>query len=398
MQWICARATTAIATLAVLLLATESRASVMYSVTDLGKWETVIINDLNDAGQAVGVVRPVPGSGMSYAFVYDGSAAGNVTPLGGSLVPTNYPAVRDSLPVAINNNGQVLAMDQTGAVAGTRNGTFVYASGQIATLPGTGVALDDRGQVTGYTGIESTGDPRGPFNPRSYLYDLATMKLQQLTTAGAPPTEPQAINDAGQVVGTVFTQIGPTSVAGQPFLYSGGNLTNLGTLGGRTGAAQAINVQGDVVGSAETAGGQWHAFLYSKGVMRDLGTLPGSTTSVAVSINSLGEIVGNSNTPYVLLPYVVSNGLMTNLNDLIDPKSGWSLIQANKINNRGQILALGQGSQGLENLLLTPLGLPRPGDPVYPTIIPEPATWMVFGLLTAGLVVRRHRRRSIAAS
>jgi probable HAF family extracellular repeat protein len=335
---------------------------------------------------------------MSYAFIYDGSPAGNVTPLGGSLAPTNYPTVRDSLPLAINNNGQVLATDQTGAVTGTRIGSFVYANGQIATLPGTAVALNDRGQVTGYTGIESTGDPRGPFSPRSYLYDLATMKLQQLTTAGAAPNEPQAINNAGQVVGTVFTQIGPTSVAGQPFLYSGGNLTNLGTLGGRTGGAQAINAQGDVVGSAETAGGQWHAFLYSKGIMRDLGTLPGSTTSVAVSINNLGQIVGNSNTPYLPVPYLLSNGLMTNLNDLIDPKSGWNLIQANKINNRGQILALGQGSQGLENLLLTPVGLPRPGDAVYPTIIPEPSTWMVFGLLTACLAIRQHRRRSIAAT
>jgi hypothetical protein len=89
---------------------------------------------------------------------------------------------------------------------------------------------------------------------------------------------------------------------------------------------------------------------------------------------------------------------MTNLNDMIAPNSGWNIIQANKINNRGQILALGESSQGLENLLLTPAGLPRPGDAVYPTIVPEPSTWTLFGVLGAGLVVRHHRRRRNSTS
>jgi hypothetical protein len=202
-----------------LATATKSQASPMYSVTDLGKPGTVMMNDLNDAGQVVGFRGPGPGVAGSYAFVYSGSPAGTVTPLGGSSDPTHYPAVRDSLPVAINNNDQILATDWTGTVTGTRNGSFVYASGQMATVPGTAVAFNDQGQVTGYTGIASTGDPRGPLNPRGYLYDLATMKLQQLTTAGEAPTEPHAINNSGQVVGNVITQVGPTAITAEhPFL------------------------------------------------------------------------------------------------------------------------------------------------------------------------------------
>jgi probable HAF family extracellular repeat protein len=391
-----------IAPVFLLLGGSDALGSPMYSVTDLGKLGTVVINDLNDSGQAVGVMAPPPGSARRYAFVYDGDPAGTVTPLGGSSDPTNYPAVRDSVPLAINNNGQVLAIDQTGGVTGTRNGSFVYANGQIATLPGSATAINDRGQVTGYTGNPSTGDPNSPFNPRAYLYDLARMTLQRLTNAGAAPTEAQAVNNAGQVAGTVITLIGPTTVSGHPFLFSGGGLTDMGTLGGGTGypaAIGAINAQGDVVGGAETADGHWHAFLYSKGSMKDLGVLSGTITSDAVSINNLGQIVGNSSggLPYAYLPFLLSNGLMTNLNDLIVPNSGWNVIQANKINNRGQILALGESSQGLENLVLTPAGLPRPGDAVYPTIIPEPSTWMLFGAIGAGLLIRQGRRHPILA-
>ena len=115
-----ARVTAAVITLVfVLLSASESRAGALYSVTDIGNSATRTITGLNDAGQVVGTVYSSPASGKGYAFVYDGTPAGTVTPLGGSLHPTNYPAVRDSFPWAINNSGQILATDPTGSVTGT---------------------------------------------------------------------------------------------------------------------------------------------------------------------------------------------------------------------------------------------------------------------------------------
>ena len=57
-------------------------------------------------------------------------------------------------------------------------------------------------------------------------------------------------------------------------------VTDLGTLGGRTSQAIGISENGLIVGDAETAAGQTHAFLYENGVMQDLGTL-GGTGSVA---------------------------------------------------------------------------------------------------------------------
>ena len=71
---------------------------------------------------------------------------------------------------------------------------------------------------------------------------------------------------------------------------------------------------------------------------------------------------------------------MTNLNSLISPTSGWTLEQANDINDNGQIVGYGIGPDGnTDGFLLDP--------------VPEPAT---MGLLAAGLsalVIRRHKRR-----
>ena len=69
------------------------------------------------------------------------------------------------------------------------------------------------------------------------------------------------------------------------------HLTDLGTLGGRTSRANAINALGQVVGEAATVNGATHAFLYADGTMKDLGTLHGGN-SCAKDINALGQVVG----------------------------------------------------------------------------------------------------------
>ena len=69
---------------------------------------------------------------------------------------------------------------------------------------------------------------------------------------------------------------------------------DLGTLGGPSSTAQAINEHGQVAGWSDTVGGGRHAFLYSGGVMQDLGTLTGGSDSYATALNDYGQVVGYS--------------------------------------------------------------------------------------------------------
>lgn len=70
-------------------------------------------------------------------------------------------------------------------------------------------------------------------------------------------------------------------------------MTDLGTLGGPTSSARAINARGQVVGESTTAEGATHAFVWQDGLMTDLGTLDGGNSSARV-INDRGQIAGTS--------------------------------------------------------------------------------------------------------
>jgi len=69
-------------------------------------------------------------------------------------------------------------------------------------------------------------------------------------------------------------------------------ITDLGTLGGESSEAAAVNSFGDVAGRSTTSAGATHAFLHRNGEMVDLGTLPGGSASYATAINDRGDVAG----------------------------------------------------------------------------------------------------------
>lgn len=111
------------------------------------------------------------------------------------------------------------------------------------------------------------------------------------------------------------------------------SFTDLGTLGGTSSYANAINASGQIVGYSWTVDRTVHATLWNGSTAIDLGALRGEF-SVANDINDAGQVVG-----YAVGDFYRQRGIMwhgTTINDL-----GTDLTNATSINNSGQIVGTG---------------------------------------------------------
>lgn len=342
---------------AVVILSGAAQAVPRYSVTYLGSLSGGMhdfTSGINASGQVVGDFRDF--ASRSRAFLSSGGSMTDLGTLGGNTTAG-----------AINDLGQVVGSSQRDPNPGVHGGDAFLYSGGIMTALGTingrpiewGYDINASGQVA--ASYQTAGGQR-----RAVLYsggagvDLGTLVGDDYSVA-------MAINDNGQVAGTSQASGGTTSHA---FLYSGGVMTDLGTLGGNFNSSRAtdINDSGQVVGLSSTTGAE-HVFLYSNGVMTDIGMwfadgLP--------KINNSGQILSGT--------FLYSNGIRTELNDLLDPQSGWSVGFASDINDAGQIAASGCNTLGVCGaVLLSP--------------VPEPEIYLMM-LAGLGLVGMKLRRRN----
>jgi probable HAF family extracellular repeat protein len=218
-----------------------------------------------------------------------------------------------------------------------------YAVTDLGTLGGSesfAQGINEAGMVTGESDIP------GDETRHAFLYSGGTMI--DVGTLGVPThfSFGAAINDAGQVVGESSTWRDVPSLP-HAFLYSGGTLTDLGT-GGTRSAAFGINAAGQIVGDTENPNGSTHAFLHSGGTVIDLGTLGGGRSN-ARAINAAGHIVGYSDTlnggDHAFL---YRDGTMIDLGTL---GGGTNTSVAYGINGAGQIVGVSSTDPGLHAFL-----------------------------------------------
>ncbi len=153
------------------------------------------------------------------------------------------------------------------------------------------------------------------------------------------------INESGQVVGGTGRCTFPSySALHHAVLWDGRKVVDLGNLGGKkNNVAFAINNKDEVVGQSDLPGDKTtHAFYWKGGTMHDLGTLPGDVFSMAEAINDEGQVVGQSckrgSGSATCRAFLWQRGVMTDLNTLVGPSSSLTLINAEGINDFGQIV------------------------------------------------------------
>ncbi len=318
-----------------------------YTITDLGTLggSTSMANAINTSGQIAGT-STITGDAASHAYLWSSGTLQDLGTLGGT----------NSYGNAINSLGQVAGASQT--TSNNAQNLYYWASGSgmhDLGVYGIGFAqaeagIDDHTRVVGGASNNFDGEDAIAWTKSSGYLDLGGV--------GGRVSMALGIDHAGKSVVGSGTEGGDFTSAAWKWTKASGvhELPKL-TLSSISDAF-AINDIGHIAGDSDSNNSFLvHAILWVRGsAPQDLGTLGGSTSS-ARAINVSDVIVGSSlpTTGTTTHAFVwTSTGGMLDLNNLIPSGSGWVLQVANGVNDSGQIVGNGTIGGKTHGFLLTP--------------------------------------------
>ncbi len=229
---------------------------------------------------------------------------------------------------------------------------FRWKNGVMSALPGLGgnssyAANSNRsGHIVGWA--ETTLDPNC-LSPQ--VFDTHGALWSGGTVRDLPPLPGDALS-AAIAINDDDVAAGGSGYCGSPgelgfalltraVIWRGGMPVELGGLGGNfNNTATDDNNRGQVVGMSDLPGdGVTHAVLWQNGSTLDLGTLQGDAFSYAWAISKDGKIIlGQScDASGNCRGFLWQNGVMTDINALVPAESSLVVIDANDINDSGEI-------------------------------------------------------------
>jgi len=331
-----------------LLIADVSEAQVQYSVRDLG----IPTTPEGDAYGGVNSSGIVAGSfaletGDRHAFVYDVTRSGfiDLGTLGGHTSRANSINSSATVVGRSSTSDRVTHAFRYSALTGIED---IHPRVSLGGPNSSALAIKDNGDILGWADTSSG-------QRHAFLYEPTTGVLTDLHTAAGLPTGSSGAYDmdqSGNVVGVFQNATGESHA----FYYarSDGTFTDVGTLGGPGSALFRVK-NGIAIGTADLNGTSWHAIEFQQANLFDLIGFGGDST--AFDINGSGQVVGAAtNADSETRAFVYDHALgMRDLNGLItDPN--WYLLEAQSINDRGQIAGTGSINGSLRVFLLTPAG------------------------------------------
>jgi hypothetical protein len=385
---------------------------------------------INAGGTTVGYAEKYDASGNdlgSYAVRWDaaGTAATELGNLGLDIHGQSY-----SYASGINSSGTVVGKSHKyegsydmgfRAVRWDAGGTAATELGYLGTRNGVtycaALAINDSGTIAGYSDkYDELGTEQGS---RAVRWDAGETAATELGHLGLDINESTsccalAINSAGTAAGyaqkydSSFYDLGKRAVRWDAAGTTATELGNLGTDNDEitNTSAYAINDLGTTVGYAEKYDAANHDFLGTRAVLWDAGdttatelgnlgtNVNGVTTSYAYAINAADTVVGyaykfDESGDYLgqCAVYWGTDGVAVDLNTLIDPDSGWTLISANAISDTSWIAGIG---------LFDPDGLggQEAYDRLFLLQVPEPSLCLLLlSTLFSGWFILRRRRR-----
>jgi uncharacterized membrane protein len=253
---------------------------------------------LPTAGGPYGNATAVSPSGRYTVGIAD-DAAGHSQPVlwrNGSVIrlKTHLPG---SIPVAVNDSGQVVGSAPKAATEGTQG--WYWSNGRTALLPvpsDTGAvpeAISATARIAGALvpneDVEDTSAADGSAQAATWRSPTSAPTLLE-PLAGAAGAHAFTINDSGSVAGISFNS------ATTPVIWGGdGRPRALQELGGGWGVVRGLDDSGAAVGDAALPDGTDRAVRWDdQGRAKDLGAAVGGPGSLAQSISESGVVVGRA--------------------------------------------------------------------------------------------------------